>query len=312
MANNFDLFFRRVLDDEGTQYEDVVGDNGGPTKCGLTCFDVAKWNGMTVPKRGAPGWDEIVKKVHEINPSSARDIYKKFYWDVVRADDLPSGLDYALADYSVNSGHGRAILTLGALLGCKDHTMTDAMIAASRSYGSLPDLIQHYQDERKAFLEKISTIPHNTKFRRGWLERVERVRKVALDLASREEPQVALKTTPKAVATLADLHGIDDTQVTQLEQPNVIISAVKSPTVLSLLAAAWASVYSGFEKAVDVVTGLLGSAGDIQSDVDAASAPLQAILSSLKINAPAIGTGIVVICVVVAIVRHVDLKRGAS
>lgn len=305
MADNFDLFFSRVLEDEGTKYENVAGDNGGPTCCGLTIFDIAKWNDLPPPKPGTAAWDALVLKVRAVNPTMARDVYKRFYWDVVRADDLPGGLDYATVDYAVNSGAGRAIPTLGALVGCADHHVTDAMISAVRGYGSLPDLINHYQDERKSFLEKISAIPHNRKFRNGWLDRVERVRKTALALAAKEEPQIALTTMPKAVE-VAD-NG-RDAPVTA----NAFVAAAKSPTVLSILGAVWAGVYSGFEKAVDVVTGLLGQAGDIQSDIETASAPLQSIMSSLKINAPAIGTGIVLICAVIAIVRHIDLKRGTT
>jgi len=87
-------------------------------------------------------------------------------------------------------------------------------------------------------------------------------------------------------------------------------TAAKSPTILSILAALWAGVYSGFEKTIDTLSNLIGSASSIQDDVSSSAAPAQAILSTLKINAPAIGTGIVVVCLLVAIVRHIDLKRG--
>ena len=36
MRENFDLFFQKALDHEGRVYEDVPGDRGGPTKCGVT------------------------------------------------------------------------------------------------------------------------------------------------------------------------------------------------------------------------------------------------------------------------------------
>jgi lysozyme family protein len=39
----------------------------------------------------------------------ARAIYRKSYWDKVRADDLPPTLRYAVFDAAVNSGHVRAI-----------------------------------------------------------------------------------------------------------------------------------------------------------------------------------------------------------
>ena len=299
MANNFDLFFARVLEDEGTRYECVAGDNGGPTCCGLTIFDIAKWNNAPAPKPGTAAWDALTQKVREVTPTSARDIYKRFYWDDVRADDLPNGLDYAVVDYAVNSGQGRAIPTLGTLVGCPDRTVTDTMIEAIGSYGSVSDLIQRYQDSRRAFLDKISRIPHNAKFRTGWMDRVERVRKLAIDLAAHAEPQAIVSVYPKAIDTSAD----------QLGSTNAVAIAAKSPTVWSLLTAAWASLYGGFEKAMDAASGLLGSAGDIKADADATAEPLLGLVSILKLHAPEIGTAIAVACVVVAIVRHVDLHR---
>lgn len=197
MANNFDVFFQRVLADEGVTYEDVRGDNGGPTKCGLTIADVARANGVKCPPRGGKGWDDLVQKVHELNPGTARDLYKRFYWDAVRADDLPSGLDYALVDYAVNSGVGRAVPALGSLVGVKGSTVTDAMIAAARNYGSLASLVEHLQDNRKAFLERIAQADHNRKFREGWLARESRVRRVALDLAAKETPQRPISKLPR-------------------------------------------------------------------------------------------------------------------
>ena len=152
MANNFDKFYTRVLADEGTQYEDVAGDSGGPTKCGLTIADVASWNNTKLPKRGAKGWAELVEKVRALDKDSAGEIYKSFYWDAVRGDDLPSGLDYAVVDYAVNSGTGRAVPVLGRLVGVPGSTVSDEMIEAVRRYGSLTDLIEHYHDERRSFL----------------------------------------------------------------------------------------------------------------------------------------------------------------
>ena len=34
-------------------------------------------------------------------------IYKTNYWNRIRGDDLPSGLDFAAFDWAVNSGTGR-------------------------------------------------------------------------------------------------------------------------------------------------------------------------------------------------------------
>ncbi|MHA6692726.1 glycosyl hydrolase 108 family protein [Devosia sp. A449] len=51
-------------------------------------------------------------EVKALNLASVTPIYRKNYWDAVRGDDLPAGLDLALFDFAVNSGPGRAAITL--------------------------------------------------------------------------------------------------------------------------------------------------------------------------------------------------------
>lgn len=212
MQDNFAFFFKRVLEDEGVGYEDVSGDNGGPTKCGITIADVARFNGVRCPARGAPGWDALVAKVRALDPAHAGIIYKRFYWDEVRADDLLSGLDYSVVDYAVNSGTGRAISVLRHIVGlAAGKQVDDAMLDAIRGGGDVRDIINRYQDERRAFLEHIAQIPHNAKFRRGWLDRESRVRKVALNLVGKDPVPAITASHPKAFGDHPDdaVRGVD-------------------------------------------------------------------------------------------------------
>jgi len=186
MQDNFPLFFQRVIQDEGDGFEDVPGDNGGPTCCGITIADVARYNGVRCPTRGAPGWSDLVAKVRALTPATAAPIYKKYYWDEVNADRLPPGIDYATADYAVNSGTGRAIPELGRCCGELGISVTDRMVAAATA-ANWETEINRMQDDRRAFLLTISEpgtkYAHNTKFRHGWLDRVERVRQTSLSMA---------------------------------------------------------------------------------------------------------------------------------
>src|SRR5262245_41760688 len=43
-------------------------------------------------------------------------IYRQNYWNALRCDDLPAGVDYAVFDYGVNSGIGRAAKVLQRLV----------------------------------------------------------------------------------------------------------------------------------------------------------------------------------------------------
>ena len=209
MQQNFEMFFSNVLRDEGNVYEDVAGDNGGPTKCGITIYDMARWCNIYLPPkisqaRKHKNFRGLVDKVRALDERTAATIYKTYYWDALRADDLPWGLDYAVVDFGVNAGTGKAVEKLGALVGVPGTKMTDAMISAIKRYPSLDDLIVHYQEARKSFYLYISDpdkpeYVHNLKFRNGWLSREARVRKIALDLSRKADPadfnppQVAVK-----------------------------------------------------------------------------------------------------------------------
>lgn len=298
MANNFDLFFRRVLDDEGTSYEDVPGDNGGPTKCGITIADVARWHGVRCPPRGGKGWDDLVQKVRDLNPTIARDIYKKFYWDTVRADELPSGLDYAVVDYAVNSGTGRAIPTLSDLIGRKDRTMSDGLVAAARAYPDLKELISHYQDERRDFLERISQRPSQKKFRKGWLAREDRVRRVSLELASK----VPAYDKPAPIPPKAtDVPVVPPPVSTGNTAVAVMKTAGTSRSVWALLFSGIMWVLSKIQNAVDYVFGVVP---EITADVEKQTGAVEAFARVLKLNWVEVTGGLALVLMGIAIWRH--------
>lgn len=297
MANNFDLFFKQVLEDEGTRYEDVPGDNGGPTKCGITIADVARWNNKRLPKRGASGWDELVALVRALTPETSCPIYKKFYWDSVRGDDLPAGLDICVVDYAVNSGTGRAIPTLGKLLGMTGvKAVTDEVLAAVAKE-DIDDLINRYQDERKRFLEKISQNPGQGKFRKGWLSREARVRKMSLALASTPAP-----TTKVAVAAMV---------------PDVVKAGASSRTVWTLVSGAFLQLVQmftdWFEHAWNAVLSVVGLLPTVTGEVKEQADSVEQISTWLKFDpkvAAGIVTTVVIVGIVVAIVRHSSDKKA--
>ncbi|WP_292497888.1 putative peptidoglycan-binding domain-containing protein, partial [Mesorhizobium sp.] len=103
--------------------------------------------------------------------------YRCFYWDAVAGADLPDGIDYAVFDFAVNSGPGRAAKYLQAVLGVvQDGRIGPATLAAA---GAKPAgvVIDALCDARLAFLEKLPTWPS---FGRGWSVRVASVRRQAL------------------------------------------------------------------------------------------------------------------------------------
>ena len=146
-------------------------DPGGPTNFGITIADYRKY---VKP-------DATADDVRAMNVDEAKAIYRSKYWDAMRCDDLPAGLDYAVFDYGVNSGIGRAGKVLRRVLHLPDaaSTLTDAVIRAAKAADS-KQTIAALCEERLAFLQSLRTWPV---FGRGWGRRVAEVKAAALVMA---------------------------------------------------------------------------------------------------------------------------------
>lgn len=153
MKENFAQSLANVLLSEGG-YSDNPHDSGGATNRGITqsTFDAE------CVKRGWPKSD-----VKFITSAQAATIYKNSYWDVEDCDNLPSGLDYAVFDWAVNSGDLKAETKLHIVMAAHPNVPTDL-------------LIDFYMDERLVFLKQLSSWQY---FATGWTNRVASVREKA-------------------------------------------------------------------------------------------------------------------------------------
>lgn len=173
MKQNFDLILDEVLASEGG-YVDHPSDPGGATNMGITHKTLARWRKVTP-------WFNLPKaEVKALKVDEAKKIYRSLYWNAVKADALPSGVDMIVFDYAVNSGPDRAIRTLQRLVGADvDGQIGPDTLRRVNAVSDLRTLINRYQDDRLRFLKSLSTFPV---FGKGWTSRVERVRKTALEL----------------------------------------------------------------------------------------------------------------------------------
>jgi lysozyme family protein len=156
-------------------YSNHPADPGGPTNWGITLADARRyWKG-----------DATADDMRQMPQSVARKIYRERYWEALRCDDLPAGVDYAVFDYGVNSGIGRAGKVLRRVLDLPDGTsaVTDAVIEAAHATDAART-VSAICAERMAFLKSLRTFPV---FGRGWTRRVGSVEAVALAMA-RSEP----------------------------------------------------------------------------------------------------------------------------
>ena len=168
MKDNFTKALAAVLVHEGG-YVNNPKDPGGETNFGCT---KAVWEEHC----GHPV-DE--KAMRALTPADVGPLYKRKYWDKVKGDELPSGVDYVVFDAAINSGAGRAAKWLQACVGVEpDGGIGPKTLAAVRAFDA-KQLIQDYSKRRLSFLSDLSTWET---FGRGWAKRVNEVEAVGLTL----------------------------------------------------------------------------------------------------------------------------------
>lgn len=164
MKENYQLALKEVLKSEGG-YTNDPRDPGGPTNFGITIHDYRAY----INPHGT------ALDVRHMTVDQAATIYKTKYWDAVKGDTLPSGLDYCLFDYGVNSGVSRA------------NRVADHYIPEQYSHHQdVVWLINQICDERLKFLQSLHTWPH---FGKGWGTRVAHVRALSIQMAKAAAPE---------------------------------------------------------------------------------------------------------------------------
>lgn len=173
----------RVLAHEGG-YVNHPKDPGGPTNKGVT---------QRVYDAYRRGKGLGAKSVQQISNQEVADIYDGQYWNAVKGDELPAGVDYVLFDGAVNSGPKQSIIWLQRALGPiykgrVDGTMGFTTIAAVNAVNDHDALIDRICDQRLAFMRHLRTWPT---FGKGWSARVAEVRSIGQAWATNDVPQVA-------------------------------------------------------------------------------------------------------------------------
>ena len=168
--SNFETCLALMLAHEGG-YVHHEKDPGGRTNHGVTQRVWEEWVGHEV--------DE--KQMRALTHEMVAPLYKRKYWDAVRADDLVDGVDYCVFDVAVNSGPGRAIKFLQSCVGVTaDGGFGPATLAAVKKAEEDPArLVELYCAKRLEFLQSLKTFET---FGKGWSRRVQEVKDKALKM----------------------------------------------------------------------------------------------------------------------------------
>ncbi|WP_027141493.1 glycosyl hydrolase 108 family protein [Mesorhizobium sp. WSM3626] len=166
MDRNFARALALVLKSEGG-WSDNPADPGGATMKGVTLANFRRYVKADASKAD----------LRKIGDDQVATVYRRFYWDAVAGAELPDGVDYAVFDFAVNSGPGRAVKYLQATLGIsQDGRIGPVTLAAARARPA-GVVIDQLCDARLAFLQRLPTW---ATFGRGWSDRVKSVRSQAL------------------------------------------------------------------------------------------------------------------------------------
>ena len=166
MDRNFARALALVLKSEGG-WSDNPADPGGATMKGVTLANFRRYVKVDAGKAD----------LKKIGDDQVATVYRRFYWDSVLGAELPDGVDYAVFDFAVNSGPGRAARYLQASVGVsQDGRIGPATLAAARA-SPAGVVIDQLCDARLAFLKRLPTW---ATFGRGWSDRVKSVRAQAL------------------------------------------------------------------------------------------------------------------------------------
>lgn len=173
MKSNFATALKTVLVYEGG-FSNHPKDPGGATNYGIT---------QRVYNSYRTGKGQPTRSVKNITKDEVSEIYKDQYWDAIRGDRLPAGIDLAVFDFAVNSGTSRAIKSVQKILNPKNFSqLTGEMVKQDGAIGEVTlaaaslaaetdevKFIRLYCEERYRFVKSLRTF---STFGKGWTRRI--------------------------------------------------------------------------------------------------------------------------------------------
>jgi lysozyme family protein len=158
-----------ILQSEGG-FVNNPADPGGATNLGITLSTLTAF-------RGRP---QTVDDVRALTVADVSPIYQANYWNAARCGDCPAGVDLMVFDAAVNQGVRRAVRALQTVVGVTaDGAVGPGTLAAIRAADPTAT-INAISANREAFYRSLSTFPT---FGTGWLNRLQRTRGLALQMA---------------------------------------------------------------------------------------------------------------------------------
>ena len=171
-TENYQSCLEMILHHEGG-YVNHPKDPGGITNLGVTKRVYEEWVGYSVSEH----------TMQNLTEEDVAQIYRKNYWDRIKADELPAGLDLCVFDFGVNAGTGRAAKLLQRMIGSTpDGGIGPMTLKALDRYiddNGVDHAIGEYQHRRQTYYEGLK---HFGTFGRGWTRRVTETTEAAMKM----------------------------------------------------------------------------------------------------------------------------------
>ena len=151
---DFDVAFKKLLGHEGL-FSNHPDDTGKATMYGITESEARR-----IGYRG---------DMRELPLDLAKQIYKRDYWDAVKAEELPAAVRYVVFDAAVNSGVGQSAKWLQRACGVVDDGAIGPKTLAAANGLNGDALRGKLLAQRLRFMSALSDWPA---FGRGWARRI--------------------------------------------------------------------------------------------------------------------------------------------
>ncbi len=181
MADTFATCLAFTLQAEGG-YVDDPADPGGATNRGITLATYRQWSDDP---------DFGIAQIQDMTERTARAIYRSLYWNPLRADALPAGVDLSVFDMGVNGGIWGSARLLQRALGFSGDELDGSIGPQTLGAAAKCDartLVDDLADQQTAYYRSLADFDT---FGAGWLNRTEARRAAALAMIEETEPTTA-------------------------------------------------------------------------------------------------------------------------
>jgi Glycosyl hydrolase 108/Predicted Peptidoglycan domain len=175
-GSNFDACLTLVLGAEGG-FSNDPRDRGGATKYGITIGTLTDWR-----RSRSPDATVALDDVHALTVEEAKEIYRSRYWNVMRCDDLPGGVDLLVFDFGVNAGPARSARILQEILGVEQDGSIGPVTLNGLNTVTPDKIIRDFSARRLDFYRSLKDF---AVFGAGWTNRTNSMLEAALRMVAR-------------------------------------------------------------------------------------------------------------------------------